>query len=412
MGYDEHEDDDSRESTGVLTETRRDLATARDLPPDLMLLKMENESIMSVAAARPRNIPAILKQLRELIDAYPEAADEAIYVKPVGTETQVICGECGKSFAVPYIGRDGVECGHCRAHNGKNAKQRKVKKFAEGLSIRAAESIRSIYGFNRLAISMEDLEDGKVKIAGVFVDYSTGTMTADARIVSPWYTTWDKKTARHPEDRFLSVLVKAEKSKLRRDLILDSVPSTLKAAFRDACEKKLAALITPEVISAQILPYFTSLGIGAEHLEAIVGRPMSMGWTEQDRGKLKQVATAIKNGETTVEAILDGLVNEDAAEQPKTAADLGSQLKGKKEPPKKPAPPTDPPAPWDAEHATTRFEACQTESECTTLADELIRLYEHESQTIGALEGVRKEQIQNATKAKPKGKGGQLPLGG
>jgi hypothetical protein len=294
VGYDEEVED-----------TQRHLAVAQQLPPDLMLLKMENESIMSVAQARPRNYVAIVQQLQQLVDAYPEAADEAIYSKPVGTETKVVCGGCGAEYAVPYIGKDGVQCPKCESPKVKSS--RKVKKFAEGLSIRSAESIRSIYGFNRLAVRMEMLEDDRVKLSGVFVDYSTGTITADERIVSPFYTDRFKKQAKTPEDRFLGVVVKAEKSKLRRDVTLDSVPNIVKAAYRDACEKKMKAMVSKDVIEKQIVPFMAGFGLTLEHLEKIIGRPASLGWTEQDRLALKKIATALKNEETTVAELLADL---------------------------------------------------------------------------------------------------------
>jgi hypothetical protein len=238
---------------------------------------MENESIMAVARTTPRDPKKIVKQLAELIDAYPEAADEAIYVKPVGTEMLVTCSSCKHEYPVPYIPKDGVQCPKCSVEERGNVRARKVKKFAEGLSIRAAESIRSIYGYNRLAVSMKELPDGKVELSGVFVDYATGTMTSDTRIISPFYTDRFKKQAKHPEDRFLNVLVKAEKSKLRRDIIMDSVPNSIKAAYRDCCEKKLTTLVPPEKIKNEILPWFAQKGLTAEQLEKIIGRAAQHG---------------------------------------------------------------------------------------------------------------------------------------
>jgi nitrogenase subunit NifH len=85
-----------------------------------------------------------------------------------------------------------------------------VKKYAEGLSIRAAESIRSVFGYNRLATSVEQLPDGCVKLTGIFVDYAAGNITADERIVSPFYKKARSNVMeRIPEDRFLNVVVKS-----------------------------------------------------------------------------------------------------------------------------------------------------------------------------------------------------------
>lgn len=281
------------------------------LPPDLMLLKMENESIMAVAKATPRDPAKIVAQLQALIDAYPAAADDAIYSKPVGTVLEVTCGACGIKYEVVKIEAETL-CPACDCpaiNKNKPATSRKVKKYAEGLSVRAAESIRSIYGYTRLATTTEMLDDGKARLTGVLVDYAAGNVTSDERIVSPMYKSRGGRMERTPEDRFLNVVVKAEKSKLRRDVILDNTPNIVKAMFRDACEKKLESLVAPEVIDQKIVPAFAEYGISIEHLEHIVGRPRKLGWRESERLQLRKILTALKNEETTVRELLDGLTS-------------------------------------------------------------------------------------------------------
>ncbi len=294
-------------STDAATQQPMDLAQAQAiaaLPPEMMLLKMENESIMSVARATPRDPMKIVGQLQQLIDAYPAAADEAIYSKPVGTVIEVTCGSCGVKYEVNKI-EQGTACPACES--AKYGPSRKVKKFAEGLSIRAAESIRSIYGYTRLATTTEELHDGKVKITGVLVDYAAGNLTSDERIVSPMYRSRNGTMTRTPEDRFLNVVVKAEKSKLRRDVILDNTPNIVKAMFRDACEKKMAELVAPEVVEQKILPAFAAYGITPEQLDKILGRPHKLGWRQSERLELRKILNALKNEETTVRELLDGL---------------------------------------------------------------------------------------------------------
>lgn len=292
-----------------LGETEHALAVAEQLPPDLALLKMENEQIFSIARITPRDPIKIVQQLQQLIDAYPAAADEAIYSKPVGTVQEVTCGDCKIQYEVPKV--DGhTECPVCQSK--KREKIRSVKKFAEGLSIRAAESIRSIYGYTRLGTTCEIIEDGKAKITGILVDYAAGNLTSDERIVSPMYRSRNGQMVRTPEDRFLNVVVKAEKSKLRRDVILDNTPNIVKAMFRDACEQKMLALVAPEVIAQKILPAFARYGITPEHLDKIVGKPRSLGWNETERLELRKVLNALKNEETTVGELLAGLEDRSA----------------------------------------------------------------------------------------------------
>lgn len=273
----------------------------QQMPPNMALLRMENETIMSVARAQPRDPGQIVQQLQTLLDAYPAAADEAIYRKPVGTVQEITCAKCGVKYEETVVDA-GTACPNCGSN--KHAAIRRVKKFAENLSIRAAESIRSIYGYTRLAVTEEMLPDGRVKITGVLVDYAAGNVTSDERIVSPFYKSRQGKMVRTPEDRFLNVVVKAEKAKLRRDVILDSIPNIVKAMFRDACEKKLSELVAPEVIEQKIVPAFKQYGIGLEHLEKLIGRPKKLGWREEDRVELRKLLTALNNGETTAEDLL------------------------------------------------------------------------------------------------------------
>jgi hypothetical protein len=48
------------------------------LPTDVVLLKMENEQIFSIARASPREPAKIIAQLKELLESYPAAAAGAV----------------------------------------------------------------------------------------------------------------------------------------------------------------------------------------------------------------------------------------------------------------------------------------------------------------------------------------------
>lgn len=282
----------------------RSVETANALPKDATLLRMENETLMSVARAQPREPAKIIKQLRALIESYPQAAHDAVYKKPVGTVTQVICGDCSRKDEVSYVKND-WECPSCGSR--RIGAQKRVKKYAEGLSIRAAESMRTVIGYTRLSVTVDQQGNGYVKITGTLVDYAAGNITSDERIVSPVYKTARGEMKRHDESRFWDVVVKAEKSRLRRDIILDSIDGTVKAAFRDACEKEMAKLVDGDYIETKIVPRFSDYGVSLEDLEALIGRPVRMGWREQDRLELQKIYSALSNGEVTVADLLDGL---------------------------------------------------------------------------------------------------------
>lgn len=285
---DDDDDDNERE--------QKPIDVPAEMSRDMMLLRMDHESIRAAAQLKPRNNALILKELLAIIDAYPAAADEAIYSKPVGTVWAIKCGKCGNRFE---SADQKAECPKCGSEGHNKDEARRIKKYAENLSIRAAETIRSIYGANSLRIASEELPDGKMRLSGTFVDYATATMTSDERIVSPWYKKKHGGMERIAEDRFLNLTVKAEKAKLRRDLILDAVPAILKAAYRDACEKKIVATVTAGYIEEQILPFLPSIGLNVADAETIIGKPRSMGWTNEDVATLRKVCAGLKNGEIT-----------------------------------------------------------------------------------------------------------------
>lgn len=287
-----------------MQETTRTMQAAEAMPRDLFMIKMEGEAMMAAAVAHPREPVKIVKQLQELVDAYPAAADDAIYVKPVGSVYLVTCKDCNIEYETARVTND-VACPACDSK--AKAGQRKVQKFAEGLSIRAAEAIRSIYGFTRLATTTEMLDDGRAKVTGSLTDYAAGNVTSDERIVSQYYRARDGRMTLIPEDRFLNVVVKAEKAKLRRDVILDNTPNIVKAAFRDACENRLKMLVSPEEVAQKIIPAFGQYDITKEHLEAIIGRTAKQGWTEEDRLQLRKMLSALKNGETSKAELLQDL---------------------------------------------------------------------------------------------------------
>ncbi|MHC4181373.1 MAG: hypothetical protein ACYSWU_28070, partial [Planctomycetota bacterium] len=324
-----------------MVETQDALMTAQQLPPELMLLKMENESIMAVARTQPRDPVKIIKQLQELIDAYPAAAEGAIYSKPVGTVQEVTCGnkKCGITYEVAKVDKDTV-CPDCESQERGGV--RPVKKFAEGLSIRAAESIRTIFGFTRLATTCEILDDGSARLTGVLVDYVAGNVTSDERVVSRQYKTKFSGMVTIAEDRFLNVTVKGEKSKLRRDVILDSTPGIIKAMFRDACERKMLALISPEVIQQKIVPAFAQYGITPAHLDRIIGSPAALGWNKDQKLELRKILTALKNEETTPRELLADLDGHAPTEAPAQPAGGGATMDDLTKPQTPPSEPLDP----------------------------------------------------------------------
>lgn len=234
------------------------------LPPEIAIMKMENENIIALAAARPRDYKQIIADLRAQIEAYPSFAREGIYSKPVGK------GEDGKM------------------------------KYARGLSIRAAEAIREAYGYNRVRADVTVIDDNTVKIEATFSDYQRGSIWQDASILSKFYRSSRGQTVRYSDDRFFNLVVKAEKSKCIREVILRSVPPGLRSELEELIERQIDNLLDDAYLTKAIA-MFADKGVTQEMLEEHLGKTLKAGWTKDDRRNLVGVWNAIKDGETTVE---------------------------------------------------------------------------------------------------------------
>lgn len=235
-----------------------------NLPQDLAILKIENDSIMSLATARPRDMVAIKKDLEGILDAFPALAEEAIYNKPVGKD--------------PATGQ---------------------QKYARNLSVRAAEAIAEAYGFNRIRADVTFINENRVRIDASFTDFQRGRIWSDSTIVSRFYKAKNGGMVAHPEDRFLNVVIKAEKSKVVREVITRSVNPGLKAWFWDKCEKVIDGLLDDKTVD-KIVGQFSSKGVSLEQLEALLMVPRRSGWTMDHRKTLLGVWNALRDGETTI----------------------------------------------------------------------------------------------------------------
>lgn len=231
---------------------------------ELAMLRMENETIMTECRMHPRDFSSIKVQLAALLRDFPEFADDAIYHKPVGRE------------------------------EGSNQ-----QKYASGLSIRAAEALAEAYGYNRVRADVTPIDDARVKVEAAFTDFQTGRIWQDGGLVSRFYTKKGGGRVAHSDDRFYNVVLKAEKSKYLREVILRSVNSALKAWFEAECMKVAESRLDDSAIR-KIVSKFAAMQVTQEQLEAAVDQPIAMGWTNQHRLALLGIYNAIKDGETTV----------------------------------------------------------------------------------------------------------------
>lgn len=230
---------------------------------DYQLIKIENEQIAAMAQAKPRDNRKVLAELVDQIEAYPTFAESVVYAKPIGKD---------KSGRMQY---------------------------ARGLSIRAAEAIAAAWGYCRISQSVDPIDDDHVKVTASFTDIQSGRIWTDSGIVSKFYKKSGGGVARHADDRFFNVVVKAELSKRVREAIIRCVPPGVRSELQAIAERRVAALLTNDTIE-RIVQSFAGLGVTLAQLENLLGKPIKAGWTIDDRVTLQGIYTAIRDGESTV----------------------------------------------------------------------------------------------------------------
>jgi hypothetical protein len=247
---------------------------------DYSLVKMENETMMAAAIARPRNHKAVMEDLIAQVEAYPSFAESVMYSKPVG---------------------DG--------------------KYVRGLSIRAAESLAAAWGHNRIQQIVEPIDQDTVRVTAIFTDFQSVRIWSDSGIVSKFYKRRGGGIARYDDDRFYNVIVKAELSKRVREAIMRSVPPGVRIELQTMAERVVAKLLTNDVVQ-KIVQSFSGLGVSLAQLETLIGRSIDSGWTVDDRLTLQGVYTAIKDGETTVGEVF-GAAKKKLPEKPEQTPAFG-----------------------------------------------------------------------------------------
>jgi predicted Zn-ribbon and HTH transcriptional regulator len=296
------------------------LAAARHLPADLMLVKMEGEHIMTMAAAKQWDVAKLINEAKALLEANPAAAQEAVYSKPVGMRPDR-CKKCGNERKRKQWEKFHPHCPACKT-NGQNANMVAGRmQFARGLSIRAMESLASLFGYNRVATTADPVTDGVYRVTAVFVDYGRGIIRSDQDLVSQWRK--DRASGRmqkQDEERFLEMTVKAAKAKVRRNAIRDGLPFELRQAY-EAKASEIAPKFLDAAKVAEIIENFADYGVTLADLQVLVGKTKTEGWKAGELETLRGVWVALQNGEMTVDELLGELRNPAAADEPEDPGD-------------------------------------------------------------------------------------------
>jgi hypothetical protein len=264
----------------------------------MQLIRIESEQIISMARAEPVDYAAVREEMIAVIEAFPTFAKEVMYMKPVGKDAD----------------------GH--------------QNYARGLSIRAAEELRRIVGFNRVAATEETIDEFHVQVTATFVDYAKGNLWQDSGVVSKRYKTRQGATVVMSDDRFHNLFVKAEKSRRIREVVLRSMPAGLKMELVEAVDRQLDELLDEGTVN-KIVANFASKGVSKAQLEVHLGKKFER-WVKEDRKVLVGVWNLIKQGETPVEDVFPPLEKPKEAEpgdpsEPKKTRgeEVAEKLRGK-----------------------------------------------------------------------------------
>lgn len=296
-----------------IIQQQHEATAVSQLPHDLAVIKMENESMMALAAARPRDYAEVLESVKGQLAAYRSFAQEAVYNKPVGKD--------------PNTGQ---------------------MRYARGLSIRAAEALAEAYRYCKVRSDVTPIDADTVRVEACFTDFQSGRVWQDSGIVSKTYKKRNGTIARHSDDRFYNVVVKAEASKRVRECIMRMIPPGLRSELVICVDAQLSEFLD-ESTQAAIIAQFANRGATVPMLEGLIGKSLDH-FTREDRGTLVGVWNALEAGETTVAEAFG--TNGDSQ---KSDAEIEASLR--KEPPKPPPPPANETMTRGASPPTTESEA-------------------------------------------------------
>ena len=229
------------------------------------IIRLENTTQMSVAVQRPRNNEAVLKEALEVLELSPILCGAAIYNKPVGKD--------------PDTGK---------------------MRYAEGLSIRAAEELRRIYGNNSAGTAIIEDKGDEIVIGAVFLDMEKNTRYAAEKAVSKFFKARSGQIQQIPPDRLNDVVIPAHASKLLREVILRSLPAWLKSEF-EAKARDLGTKGSLPKLRAKMVESFAPLGVTEKDILKHLGVTAVKDITKEDVALMRGIYNSIRDGDSVAE---------------------------------------------------------------------------------------------------------------
>lgn len=232
------------------------------------LMRAENDSLMAVAAQRPRDEAKFISTALRELDLAPEQAKSMFY-------------------SIPY--KDKQPDGSMRITR------------VEGPSIGAALALARRWGnCTATARAVNEDADG-FDLEGVFVDLESNFRVSKAWRVSKTFRRRDGRTELLNVQR-LGLAIQAGFSKAMRNAILAGIPAGYVQAFftkaKEITGGKADAPAKPETVSA-VVKAFERFGVPVERLEVYAEVPRAA-WTGDDIANLRGLWNALNDKQVTV----------------------------------------------------------------------------------------------------------------
>lgn len=248
-----------------------------------IVMRIENDSLMAAAIARPRSLKNVLAHALEELELDPEEAHNARYSLPFKNR-----GEGGDEVT-----------------------------RVEGLSINAAMNLARCFGNCSCTARILNEDAEGINLAGIFIDLETGFRVERPARASKLFRMRNGKVILLGPDR-MRMALQAEASKGLRNAVLAGLPSGLKSAY----ERKAILVASggdpdaradEETLKKVLAGFAKRWQLSAEQLEVYLGRMHNEDETvalkrEEWKGRhiadLRALFTALRDGQVKIEDVL------------------------------------------------------------------------------------------------------------
>ena len=258
-----------------------------------IVMRVENDSLMAAAIARPRRLQDVLRRALEELELDPEEAHNARYSLPFKNR-----GEGGDEIT-----------------------------RVEGLSINAAMNLARCFGNCSCTARILNEDAEGINLAGIFIDMETGFRIERPARASKRFRLRTGKVITLGPDR-MRMALQAEASKGLRNAVLAGLPSGLKSAY----ERKAILVASggdpdakadEETLTKVLAGFAKRWSLTTEQIEVYLGRmhnedetvPMKAAeWRGRHIADLRALFTSLRDGQIKIEDVL-GVPDKDPDER-------------------------------------------------------------------------------------------------